>query len=142
MKRTSCRDGESPKKKITPTGGELGSAGTLTACGGRYQTEGQNTTFQSFNNAGAGGATFKTDVFKTLKSVVDDNLGMDEKPDFFSTRATVTYVKGDNLSYPACPTERCNKKMNQEGENQWRCEKCTMTYDAPQYRSVLPLSLL
>ncbi|KWU44939.1 replication factor-a protein [Rhodotorula sp. JG-1b] len=110
---------------------------------GWYQTEGQNTTFQSFNNAGlgagAGGATFKTDVFKTLKSVVDDNLGMDEKPDFFSTRATVTYVKGDNLSYPACPTERCNKKMNQEGENQWRCEKCTMTYDAPQYRYILSM---
>ncbi|GAA5862304.1 hypothetical protein JCM3774_004857 [Rhodotorula dairenensis] len=110
---------------------------------GWYQTEGQNTTFQSFSNAGlgagAGATNFKADSFKTLKAVVDENLGMDDKPDFFATRATVTYVKHDNLSYPACPTERCNKKMNQQGENEWYCEKCSMTYPAPQYRYILSM---
>ncbi|GAA5978470.1 hypothetical protein JCM10908_004367 [Rhodotorula pacifica] len=110
---------------------------------GWYQTAGQNTTFQSFSNAGlgagAGAATFKADTFKTLKDVVSENLGMGEKPDYFSTRATVTYVKGDNLSYPACPTERCNKKMNQQNENEWHCEKCSMTYPAPQYRYILSM---
>jgi replication factor A1 len=87
--------------------------------------------------AGAGAANaFKPDAFKPLKDVVDENLGMGDKPDYFATRATVTYVKGDNLSYPACPTDRCNKKMAQEGERQWRCDKCEMTYEQPQYRCV------
>ena len=105
----------------------------------RYDTAGATQSFQSFSSggAGAGAGSFKPDAFKALKDVVDENLGMQEKPDYFSTRATVTYVKGDNLSYPACPTDRCNKKMSQEGERQWRCEKCEMTYEAPQYRCVL-----
>lgn len=108
---------------------------------GWYDTSGATQSFQSFSSMGAGGAgaagAFKPDAFKCLKDVVDENLGMSDKPDYFSARATVSYVKGDNLSYPACPTERCNKKMSQEGERQWRCEKCEMTYEAPQYRCAL-----
>ncbi|BGP46042.1 Replication factor A protein 1 [Rhodotorula kratochvilovae] len=108
---------------------------------GWYDTQGQTQSFQSFSSMGAGGGagSFKPDAFKALKDVVDENLGMSDKPDYFSTRATVTYVKGDNLSYPACPTERCNKKMSQEGDRQWRCEKCEMTYEAPQYRYIISM---
>ncbi|GAA6016502.1 hypothetical protein JCM10207_002819 [Rhodosporidiobolus poonsookiae] len=107
---------------------------------GWYDTTGQNQSFQAHSNSGPGAATsFKPDQFKTLQTVVDENLGMSDKPDFFATRATVTYVKGENLSYPACPTERCNKKMILEGENAWRCEKCDMTYEAPQYRYILSM---
>ncbi|TNY19811.1 hypothetical protein DMC30DRAFT_417560 [Rhodotorula diobovata] len=110
---------------------------------GWYDTSGATQSFQSFSSMGAGGAgaagAFKPDAFKCLKDVVDENLGMSDKPDYFSARATVSYVKGDNLSYPACPTERCNKKMSQEGERQWRCEKCEMTYEAPQYRYIISM---
>lgn len=85
--------------------------------------------------AGAGGATFKKDEFRTFEDVTaDDTLGMNDKPDFFSSRATITFIKSDNLSYPACPTEKCNKKMSQEGNDEWRCEKCSQTYPAPEYR--------
>jgi replication factor A1 len=77
---------------------------------------------------------FKPAESRTLAQVKDEQLGMTEKPDYFNTRATVIYVKQDNLSYPACPTDRCNKKMTLEGEEQWRCEKCDTTYPAPEYR--------
>ncbi|GAA5845759.1 hypothetical protein JCM9279_006100 [Rhodotorula babjevae] len=108
---------------------------------GWYDTAGATQSFQSFSSggAGAGAGSFKPDAFKALKDVVDENLGMQEKPDYFSTRATVSYVKGDNLSYPACPTDRCNKKMSQEGEHQWRCEKCEKSYEAPQYRYIISM---
>ncbi|GAA5987161.1 hypothetical protein JCM11641_002150 [Rhodosporidiobolus odoratus] len=109
---------------------------------GWYDTTGHSTSFVSHTSAGGGGASApvpKSDSFKTLQSVVDENLGMNEKPDYFSTRATITYIKSDNLSYPACPTDKCNKKMSMEGENVWRCEKCEMTYEAPQYRYILSM---
>ncbi|GAA5841988.1 hypothetical protein JCM11251_001438 [Rhodosporidiobolus azoricus] len=112
---------------------------------GWYDTQGHSTSFTSHTNSGAGASSgpiaSKADDFKTLSAVVDENLGMSEKPDFFATRATVTYVKGDNLSYPACPTERCNKKMSQEGEGVWRCEKCEQTYEAPSYRYILSMCI-
>ncbi|GAA5868477.1 hypothetical protein JCM8547_006286 [Rhodosporidiobolus lusitaniae] len=109
---------------------------------GWYDTQGITTSFASFSSAGGSGGpafTGKSDEFKTLSAVVDENLGMQEKPDYFATRATITYVKADNLSYPACPTERCNKKMSMEGEGVWRCEKCESTYPAPQYRYILSM---
>ncbi|GAA5888099.1 hypothetical protein JCM6882_000280 [Rhodosporidiobolus microsporus] len=112
---------------------------------GWYDTQGKSTSFASFSSSGGGGGgaaiASKPDEFKTLSAVVDENLGMSERPDYFSTRATVTYVKGDNLSYPACPTDRCNKKMVQEGEGVWRCEKCETTYEAPSYRYILSMCI-
>jgi replication factor A1 len=66
---------------------------------------------------------------------------MGEKPDYFWLRAMVVYIKQENLSYPACPTEKCNKKLILEGEDQWRCEKCDMVHSAPEYRCVPVLTL-
>ncbi|GAA6061586.1 hypothetical protein JCM10212_004336 [Sporobolomyces blumeae] len=110
---------------------------------GWYDTQGVTQTFQTFSNGGGpvGGTSFRPDQFKTLKDVVDENLGMSDKPDFFSSRATITYVKSDNMSYPACPADRCNKKVSMEAENSWRCEKCEQSYEAPQYRYILSLAV-
>jgi len=103
----------------------------------RWDTQGHNAAFQSHSTGGAaagGSAAFRSDSWKTLSDVVSENLGMQEKPDFFSSRSTITYIKSDNMSYPACPADKCNKKVTNEAENSWRCEKCEQTYDAPQYR--------
>ena len=110
----------------------------------RYDTEGQNQSFQSYSNQmTTSTASFKKDEFRTFEDVTsDDSLGMSDKPDYFSTRATITFIKSDNLSYPACPTEKCNKKMSQEGNDEWRCEKCSQTYPAPEYRLSLSLPTL
>lgn len=101
----------------------------------RFDTEGQNQSFQAYSSSGGGAATFRKDEFKTLEEVVSSELGMHgDKPEFFSTRATITFVKQDNLSYPACPADKCNKKMTMEDTDVWRCEKCQTTYPAPEYR--------
>lgn len=81
----------------------------------------------------------KKEDFRTLESVKEDEqLGQGEKPDYFNARATVILIKAENLSYPACPTEKCNKKVSAEGNDQWRCEKCDRTFPAPEYRFVHP----
>lgn len=78
--------------------------------------------------------TFKKDEFRLLDDVIVNQIGMSESFAYYSTRATVTHLKFDNLWYPACPADRCNKKVNMEATDQWRCEKCNATYPAPEYR--------
>ena len=78
----------------------------------RYDTEGQTTAFQSFSNAGGmSNQPFKKDEFKTLEQVKTEELGMsdNEKPDYFSVRATIMFVKNESMWYPACPSDKCNK---------------------------------
>lgn len=81
---------------------------------------------------------FKKEEFKSTADVVSEELGSSsDKPDYFSLRATIVYIKGTGLSYPACPGEKCAKKMAQEDDEVWRCEKCDKTYPAPEHRFVL-----
>jgi replication factor A1 len=76
---------------------------------------------------GAGGAqAIRPDEIKTIGQVKDDNIGTSDKTEYFSTRATINFVKHETFSYPACPTEGCNKKVVEEGDG-WRCEKCDRT---------------
>ena len=69
--------------------------------------------------------------------VKEQGLGQQEdKPDYFNLRATVMFTKSENFSYPACPGDKCSKKVSQEDEHEWKCEKCDKIYEAPEYRSV------
>lgn len=60
-----------------------------------------------------------------------------DKPDYFNTRATVVYIRQENLYYPACGSDACNKKVTMEPDGTWRCEKCDRTFEEPQYRYIL-----
>jgi len=60
------------------------------------------------------------------------NLSSD-KTEYFSSRVIVTHMKNDNIMYPACPSEGCNKKVTDVGDG-WKCEKCERTFDSPEYR--------
>lgn len=102
---------------------------------GWFDTEGKNMGFQTHASAGGGGSgAFRSTETKTLDQVKSEDLGMSDKPDYFNCRATITHIKSDNLSYPACPSKDCNKKVSMEDDNVWRCEKCETTYPAPEYR--------
>ena len=65
--------------------------------------------------------------------VKDQQLGANDRTDFFSTRATTMHIKPETLTYPACPSENCNKKVNDVSEG-WHCEKCDKTYPEPEHR--------
>jgi replication factor A1 len=106
---------------------------------GWYDNQGEATNFTSFNSmggAGAGGAgsNMKLDEFKLIGNVKEEMLGTGDQPDQFWVRAHLVYIKKENISYPACPTPKCAKKMFQEDQNSWRCEKCEKTFPEPEYR--------
>lgn len=79
---------------------------------------------------------------KQLSNIKEQHLGRSDRPDYFTTVATVLYIKSDGLiSYPACPTEGCNKKVIEESPGKWRCEKCTQIFDRCDHRYILSINV-
>lgn len=111
---------------------------------GWFDSIGAEQNFQSHSHSSSsamssfGGAFNRAEV-RNLAEVKEAQLGMSDKVEYFSTRATVMHIKSDNIAYPACPSEGCNKKVVQNGDG-WRCEKCDRSYDKPEFRLVFSIS--
>lgn len=106
---------------------------------GWYDHKGQNQTFST--HANVQGTVVpgerKADQTKTAAAVKDEQLGMNDQPDFFNMRATVQHIRQDNFCYAACLSENCNKKVLETEPGQWRCERCEKTHEKPEYRYVM-----
>ena len=74
---------------------------------------------------------------KTILSIKEEGLGMNEKADFITIKGTITFIKHDNDPwYCACPTEGCNKKVFETTDNRWACEKCSTSFDKVLYNVI------
>ena len=106
---------------------------------GWYDSAGTNTSFTAYTNAMAGGnaggqGAMRPENFKLIGEAKDAMLGSSDNADFFCVRGMLTYAKKENFAYTACPADRCNKKLTQESNDSWRCEKCDRSYPVPDYR--------
>ena len=109
---------------------------------GWYDSAGRNNTFATHNNMqGLGGATGRKEETKTIAQVKEEGLGTNEAPDYFNLSATVVYIKQDTFAYPACRSEGCNRKVTDMGDGTWRCEKCQVNHDRPEYRYILSVNV-
>lgn len=111
---------------------------------GWFDAQGIHQESRSISMAASmgGGLASAKDDRKTISQIKDDHLGQGDKPDFFSLPATIVYIKSDaTVSYTACPTDGCNKKVTEEGPNMWRCEKCSRVYDRCDHRYILSLQV-
>ena len=110
--------------------------------GGKIDT---TLNVSSASSVGSGGnLNNNRDDRKFLSQVKDESLGQHDKPDYFNTVASVSYIKSDNggtISYMACPTEGCNKKVIEEGPNQYRCEKCQKVFDRCDHRYIMTVQI-
>ncbi|KAI0550047.1 replication factor-A protein [Xylaria curta] len=108
---------------------------------GWYDSQGRTDNFSSHNNMSSmGTATGRQDQAKCISQVKDENLGM-ENADYFSLMATIVYIKQENFAYPACSSEGCNKKVIDQGDGTWRCEKCNVNHPRPQYRYIMSVNV-
>ncbi|KAI0372965.1 replication factor-a protein [Pilatotrama ljubarskyi] len=109
---------------------------------GWYDAAGSEQTYQSHTNAtpGGGGVSFDRAEIRSLNEVKTSELGMSDRVDTFSSRATIMHIKSDNIAYPACPSQGCGKKVLQMGDS-WRCEKCDKSYPKPEYRYIVPMAV-
>ena len=60
---------------------------------------------------------------------------------------TVTYVKKDNPAYKGCPGKegsdrRCSKKLMDEGNGNFRCEKCDFRTTAFNWKLILKAQVI
>jgi replication factor A1 len=106
---------------------------------GWYDAQGRDDQYTSHANTISTGSG-RNDVTKTIVEVKDESLGMSESPDYFSLKATILFIKQDNMYYPACKSERCNKKVVEIEIGQWRCESCDKTWDSPRHRYVVSMN--
>lgn len=109
---------------------------------GWYDSQGRSNNFASHSAmASAGAAGGRQDPIKSIAQVREENLGMSENNDYFSIKATIVYIKQDNVAYPACLNADCNKKVTDMGDGTWRCEKCDQSHPKPEYRYIMSLNV-
>ncbi|KAL4937152.1 hypothetical protein BDV06DRAFT_203480 [Aspergillus oleicola] len=104
---------------------------------GWYDAQGRGESFASHASSTGTMSSMKRDQFKTIAQVREEQLGMSEEPAYFSLRATAVYIKQDNVCYPACLSEGCNKKVTELDPGQWRCERCDKTHPRAEYRYIM-----
>ncbi|KAJ6502115.1 hypothetical protein C8R45DRAFT_861868 [Mycena sanguinolenta] len=111
---------------------------------GWYDESGRSTDYQAHANTGGGGGGtggtgFQRSQIRSLRDVKDSQIGYPDsgQNEFFSTRATIVFMKPDSLWYTACM--HCNKKVTDDSSG-WKCEKCGKTEPVPKYRFIMSMA--
>jgi len=104
-----------------------------------FQAKGGKTTARSLSSGGGGGnrGPDPFDMRKHVNSIKSEQLGYNEKPDYLSFKATITFLKKDKQGdegawYTACfnSSDPCKNmyKATQTSDGNWHCDKCQKTY--------------
>ncbi|KAM6932268.1 replication protein A 70 kDa DNA-binding subunit isoform 2-T2 [Lycodopsis pacificus] len=102
---------------------------------GWYDEEGHAMDGQSVTEAKGGGGGNTN--WKTLSDVKTENLGHGDKADYYTCIATIVYLRKENCLYQACPSQDCNKKVVDQHNGMFRCEKCDKEFPNFKYRLIL-----
>lgn len=70
-----------------------------------------------------------------------ENIGQGDKPEYFTCKGSVIFLRKENCMYMACPTEACNKKLVDQGNGMYRCEKCSKEFPNYKWRMILSANL-
>ncbi len=108
---------------------------------GWYDAQGRQDQFASHATMGLGSGMGRKEDCKLIAQISEEGLGMSEKADYFTVKGTILSIKADNMYYPACLTQGCNKKVVEVGPGRWRCEKCDKSYPKPLYRYIMSISV-
>ncbi|XP_016897206.1 replication protein A 70 kDa DNA-binding subunit-like isoform X2 [Cynoglossus semilaevis] len=79
--------------------------------------------------------------WKTLSDVKSERLGHDVKADYFSCVATVVFMRKENCLYQACPSAHCSKKVLDQRNGLYFCEKCNREFRNFNYSLILSVNL-
>ena len=101
-----------------------------------------NLSDQRGGQSGMGSGMPSNTPWKTFDAIKDDNIGMGEKPDYFQVKGVILYAKKDNSMYMACPEPKCNKKVVDQNDGTYRCEKCGKSYNEFKWRMLLNVIIL
>ncbi|CAF1322117.1 unnamed protein product [Adineta steineri] len=91
-----------------------------------YDTEGKSMDLPDLSKGSDGGN--RQASFKTLSQATNDGTGTNDKPDYINVKGICTLIKKESVVYMMCPEERCGKKVIDENNGTYRCEKCNKSY--------------
>uniref|UniRef100_A0A3Q3MH13 Replication protein A subunit n=1 Tax=Mastacembelus armatus TaxID=205130 RepID=A0A3Q3MH13_9TELE len=107
---------------------------------GWYDKEGHAMDGQSLTEMKAGSGGGNTN-WKALSDVKTEHLGHGDKADFYTCIATIVYLRKENCLYQACPSQDCNKKVVDQQNGMFRCEKCDKEFPNFKYRLILSANI-
>lgn len=94
--------------------------------------------------SGAGGMGTKQDRRILLSQIHEESLGTHGQPAWVQIAATVTFIKSENLYYPACTLKngerQCQKKLIDSGGGDWYCERCQLRSE-PEWRYIMSMTV-
>jgi replication factor A1 len=107
---------------------------------GWYDNEGVNLEMQSLSMAksGQGGAPWK--ILGEANQI--DNVASHDKGDYYMCKVVVGSIKKDNAMYKACPEANCNKKVIDNNNGYYRCEKCGKEYQDFKWRAMVSVNFI
>eukprot|EP00042_Codosiga_hollandica_P049393 m.573309 g.573309 ORF g.573309 m.573309 type:complete len:407 (+) comp57876_c0_seq1:761-1981(+) len=103
-----------------------------------YAASGKDMPVQSLTGSGGGNMR---DARICISQIKDERLGQDDKAAFFTLKATVMFIRKDNALYKACPTDNCNKKVIEDGNGMYNCEKCKKETDKFKWRALISFAV-
>ncbi|XP_046830054.1 replication protein A 70 kDa DNA-binding subunit [Vespa velutina] len=100
---------------------------------GWYNTIGMSDQAKSLstNNARGGGMN---GTWLTIKEAQNITSSSENGFNIFISKLTVNLIKAENVVYKSCPVDGCNKKMIDQANGMYRCEKCNKEFPSFKYR--------
>jgi len=101
-----------------------------------WQANDGKSPTRSLSSGGGNRGPDPFDMRKTVNSIKSEQLGYNEKPDYISFKATITFLKKDKQGdegawYTACSEsgDPCKNmyKATQTSDGNWHCDKCQKT---------------
>ncbi|VDN08702.1 unnamed protein product [Dibothriocephalus latus] len=90
-----------------------------------YEREGRTANFETYEGEMGGlGSAGESHGLNQLSELAVPGVGTNPKGDYFTCKATVSFLKKENFIYKGCPTDGCKKKVIDMGNGLYRCEKC------------------
>uniref|UniRef100_A0A671UEZ6 Replication protein A subunit n=1 Tax=Sparus aurata TaxID=8175 RepID=A0A671UEZ6_SPAAU len=105
-----------------------------------YDKEGHTMEGESLTEMKGGSGGGNTN-WKTLSDVKTEHLGHGDKADYYTCIATIVYLRKENCLYQACPSQDCNKKVVDQQNGMFRCEKCDKEFPNFKYRLILSANI-
>jgi len=115
---------------------------------GWWDEVGCNTNFTSLTVQGqrGAGAAIDPSSIKSIAEVKLENLGYNsDRGDYYSCVASITFFSKDKALYKACSNKmddrECNKKIQENGDGSYRCEKCSLNLNEYKWRLMLSMNM-
>ncbi|XP_014209372.1 replication protein A 70 kDa DNA-binding subunit-like [Copidosoma floridanum] len=107
---------------------------------GWFRTVGANTESRSLSTTNA--SSGMNVQWVTFQEADENKFGHQDHPSYFICKATVNLIRSENVLYKACPSEGCRKKVVDQSNGMYKCEKCQREFPNFIYRLVATANLV